>query len=507
MNVWLLYENSEYGKKPCAINRNEVIKDLNLDIIFKFMSRNDKYIYRVSRSVMTEGITNQSTVQYRQAILSDCIKYYEDFLEIYNITSGAMEETEQFLESIRKANVTKLSGTVSVLHSLELLGILVNHLEKLKGFMDGVSSSFTSPGMRAFYDRLISDYNVEFVEKIKNSIGEMNFLTTGGEITFSGIIGQGLKAKDIIVNHLTKEEFKKRKSKGIATILYYRFLKKNVILLDDSKLSHEVREMEAAGLAHVMKMYQNFIKELTSFFENLRYQVAFYIGGANLKNRLQQLHVPTCMPQVVDSKLKLFNFRGLYDLSMAIYTRTLPVSNDLETEDKQLFIITGANQGGKSTYLRSIGIAQVMLQSGLFVPASYYCNCLYDGIYSHFTRREDTAMNSGKLDEELKRMSQILGDITPNSLLLMNESFATTTEREGSKIATDVVSALYENETHMIMVTHLFEFTKAMYEKRPERAMFLSAERLADGTRTYKILEKEPERTSYGLDLYESILG
>ena len=116
-------------------------------------------------------------------------------------------------------------------------------------------------------------------------------------------------------------------------------------------------------------------------------------------------------------------------------------------------------------------------------------------------------MNSGKLDEELKRMSQILGDITPNSLLLMNESFATTTEREGSKIATDVVSALYENETHMIMVTHLFEFTKAMYEKRPERAMFLSAERLADGTRTYKILEKEPERTSYGLDLYESILG
>ncbi len=264
--------------------------------------------------------------------------------------------------------------------------------------------------------------------------------------------------------------------------------------------------MEAAGLAHVMKMYQNFIKELTSFFENLRFQIAFYIGGANLKNRLAQMYLPTCMPQATSRDLRLFKFRGLYDLSLAIYNRSMPVSNDLETEDKQLFIITGANQGGKTTYLRSIGIAQIMLQSGLFVPAFYYCNCLYDGIYSHFTRREDTAMNSGKLDEELKRMNMILSDITPNSLLLMNESFATTTEREGSKIASDVVTALYENGTRILMVTHLFEFTRSMYEKRPDRAMFLSAERLTDGTRTYKIFEREPERTSYGLDLYEQII-
>ncbi len=506
MKVWLLYENSEYGPKQAMMNRNEVIKDLNMDIIYKFMSRNDKYIYQTVRSVMTDCVTSQATVLYRQRILEDCVSHYEEFQEIYQITSQAMVEAEQFLESVKKANVTKLSATVSVLHSLELLGILVKHLERLKDFIDSVEQKFSSQGMKAFYDRLVFDYSAEFVEKVKSSISEMNFLTTGGEITFSGSIGQGLKATNLIVNHLTKEEFKKKKKNSLATILYYRFLKKNVILLTDPKLEQEVREMEAAGLAHVMKMYQNFIKELTAFFENLHFQIAFYIGGANLKNRLSQMHIPTCMPQVVSKDLKLFKFRGLYDLSMAIYNRSMPVSNDLETEEKQLYIITGANQGGKSTYLRSIGIAQVMLQSGLFVPAFYYCNCLYDGIYTHFTRREDTAMNSGKLDEELKRMSLILNDITPDSLLLMNESFATTTEREGSKIASDVVTALYENGTRILMVTHLFEFTKAMYEKKPDRAMFLSAERLSDGTRTYKIYEREPERTSYGLDLYDQIM-
>lgn len=507
MNVWLLFEKSESGPESVDMNKNDVIKDLNLDIIFKFMARNDKYIYKTARSVMTNCVLDRKTVLYRQAILADCIVNYDSFNEIYDISTKTIEEMELFLESIKKSSVAKVSNSVNVLHSLELLGILVRNLENLKTYTDKVEMNFKSPGMRTFYDRLVSDYSHEFVEKIKASISEMNFLTEGGEITFSASVGQGLKIKDIVVNHLAKEEYKKNKQKGVVTILYYRLFRRNVVLLEDTQLTHDAREMEAAGLVHVMKMYQNFIKELSSFFENLHFQMAFYIGGANLKNRLSQMQIPTCMPYITSKEADMFKFRGLYDMSLAIYTRTMPVSNDLDTEDIRLFIITGANQGGKSTYLRSIGIAQVLMQSGLFVPADYYCNSMFDGIFSHFTRREDTAMNSGKLDEELTRISRILSDVTPKSLLLLNESFATTTEREGSKIAEDVVGALYENRTKIIMVTHLFEFTRAMYEKKPEKGRFLSAERLADGTRTFKILEKEPERTSYGLDLYKDIIG
>ncbi len=507
MNVRLLYEHSEYGPENANMNRSEVVQDLNLDIIFKFMARNDKYIYKTVRNVMTDCLTEGSTILYRQAIMMDCIEHYEEFHQLYEITSKAMEETDKFMESTRAASKVKMSNSISVLHSLELLGILVSNLEKVKEHTDQIEDKFTSPGMKAFYDRLISDYNHEFVQKIKSSINEMNFLTSGGEITFSATVGQGLKSKDIIINHLSKEEFKKRKSNSLATLLYYKLLKKNVILLEDSQLANDVREMEAAGLAHIIKMYQNFIKELTAFFENLHFQLAYYIGCANLKIRLDQMHIHTCLPKISNRDLNLFRFRGLYDLSMAIYTRSKPVSNDLDTQDLDLFIITGANQGGKSTYLRSIGIAQIMLQCGMFVPADYYCNRIYDGLFTHFTRREDTVMNSGKLDEELNRMSRILNEVTSNSLVLLNESFATTTEREGSQIASDVVNALYENGTMIIMVTHLFEFTKAMYARKPERAMFLSAERLPDGIRTFKILEKEPERTSYGLDLYYSIIG
>lgn len=183
-----------------------------------------------------------------------------------------------------------------------------------------------------------------------------------------------------------------------------------------------------------------------------------------------------------------------------------PISNDLSAINRSLFIITGANQGGKSTYLRSIGIAQLMMQCGLFVPAAYYSANLCDNIFTHFTREEDDEMNSGKLDEELLRMNNIINNLTPNSLLLMNEPFATTTERDGSKIAGDIVTALFEHNVKILFVTHLFEFADFMYCRNMEMAMYLRAERNQNGSRSFCIKEGKPQQTSYGEDLYNEVI-
>ena len=111
---------------------------------------------------------------------------------------------------------------------------------------------------------------------------------------------------------------------------------------------------------------------------------------------------------------------------------------------KMLIIVTGANQGGKSTFLRSIGIAQVMMQCGLMVVAERYESGIFPSLFMHFTRREDSQMNSGRLDEELRRMDQIIRNLGPDSLILLNESFATTTEKDGSEICYDIIRALTE---------------------------------------------------------------
>jgi DNA mismatch repair ATPase MutS len=183
------------------------------------------------------------------------------------------------------------------------------------------------------------------------------------------------------------------------------------------------------------------------------------------------------------------------------------VGNDLEAAGKDLVIITGANQGGKSTFLRSIGLAQVMMQSGIFVPAESFSANVCAALFTHYKRKEDASMKSGKLDEELSRMSAIIDMITPNAMVLLNESFAATNEREGSEIARQIVSALVERRVEVFFVTHLYEFAHGFYQQRKGNVLFLRADRQADGRRTFKLIEGEPLQTSFGEDVYHKVFG
>ena len=123
---------------------------------------------------------------------------------------------------------------------------------------------------------------------------------------------------------------------------------------------------------------------------------------------------------------------------------------------------------------------------------------------------EDTrlfGMESGKFDEELSRMSDIVDHIGPHSVVLFNESFAATNEREGSLIVSQVMSALLEKKVRVFSVTHMHELAHGFYERNVGNALFLRAERRADGVRTFKMLEGEPLPTSFGEDLYQRIFS
>jgi DNA mismatch repair ATPase MutS len=183
------------------------------------------------------------------------------------------------------------------------------------------------------------------------------------------------------------------------------------------------------------------------------------------------------------------------------------VGNTVNAERKNLIVITGANQGGKSTFLRSIGLAQMMMQCGLFVGADIFQAGICLALFTHYKREEDATMKSGKFDEELARMGDIADHLLPNSMLLFNESFAATNEREGSEIATQIVRALLEKGMTVFYVTHLYEFAHGLFDERNDSAIFLRAERSADGTRSFRLAEGEPLQTSYGEDLYKKVFA
>ena len=146
-----------------------------------------------------------------------------------------------------------------------------------------------------------------------------------------------------------------------------------------------------------------------------------------------------------------------------------------------------------------------MGQAGMLVPAKEFKFPIRSGIYTHFKKEEDKKIKSGKLDEELKRISEIIDHIDKYSLILFNESFSSTNEREGSEINNQIVDALISHSHEVFSVSHLYTFASKYFEDK--NVEFLVAERKEDGTRSYRILKGLPEKTAYGLDLYNKVFG
>jgi len=212
----------------------------------------------------------------------------------------------------------------------------------------------------------------------------------------------------------------------------------------DENGAKALSELNDRGINLVANALGQSADHILNFFRMLRAELAFYVGSMNLQEQLARKGEPICFPGPVPATERKYSFRGLYDVCLSLLVRQRVIGNDVNADDKDLIIITGANQGGKSTFLRSIGLAQLMLQAGMFVPAESFSANICPSLFTHYKREEDASMKSGKFDEELTRMSEIADHLVPDSMLLLNESFAATNEREGSEISRQIVSDLIE---------------------------------------------------------------
>lgn len=518
----LLYCDREMPPAGIAYHeREDIIKDLNLKVLFrasaqpvwkggastKQAEKEDVFVYETMKRIMLTPLQSAEQVIYRQNLVKEAVAR-PDFIEkLYQIGRSAgkiLVQNRQREKERRGEHGGELLGTFEFL--CELVRYLEEIIEVLKDEAFDIESGWTD-----LRQRLDNACGGEFFLLMHQVMDDMDFFSGGGAVSFSMELGAGMKESDIRLLSMENSEALKKDVKWHQRLFGTKERSKEKgsyrdILLRAEEQIREAHEMEKAAFTFVLSYFRPFLDKLIEFFNVFEVHMAFYKGCANLWERVNIFGGYFCFPEVLGESDKRFDFAGLYELEMSILTREVPVSNSVTQKDCWLLVITGANQGGKSTCLRSIGIAQILMQSGMYVPATHFCGRLYQNIYTHFTRREDTTMNSGRLDEELKRMDRIISTVTKDSLLLLNESFATTTEKEGSSIAMDIISALYECGITVGMVTHLLQFAGDLYKKKPEHALFLSAERKEDGTRTFHMIRKEPENTSFGLDLYNEII-
>jgi DNA mismatch repair ATPase MutS len=266
-------------------------------------------------------------------------------------------------------------------------------------------------------------------------------------------------------------------------------------------------DLTSRGINLVANAAAQSADHIGSYFTMLRAELGFYVCCLNLAGRLAAKGAPVTFPDPAQASPPVFSCTDLRDASLELQSPAPVTGNDVQADGKSLIIITGANSGGKSTFLRSAGVAQLMMQCGLFVTAQSYQANVTRGIFTHFIRGEDATMTSGRLDDELNRMSGIAAQIRPHSLMLFNESFAGTNEREGSEIGYQIVRALLDAGIKVFFVTHRFGLADRFHQQHAAGTLFLRAERLPDGRRDYKLAVKDPLPTSYGEDLYYRLGG
>ena len=494
MNVWLMYCGRDFDPhQELPANAPDLIQDLELDILFQAMAQEDKLVFQVARQAVLAGLDDIDAIHYRQEILRDCLRYPEIIRRIYRISQQAIEAKHgHWLGIFSRYPRGILSSAVYMLE------MFLEPLRALKQVADQHAGQVESRGLQRFFTMIQQELKDEYFASIEARLRELKFRRG---VLLSAQLGKGNEGAGYVPrspkqgnpNWLKRALSKKPPAYSFS--LHPR----------DDHGARALGDIRDRGINLIANAVAQSADHIDSFFNLLRQELGFYIGCLNLSGQLAQLGEPWVLPSPQQTGKRRLSCTGLYDVTLALTMQQKVVGNDVHAEGKDLVLITGANQGGKSTFLRSIGLAQLMMQGGLFVAAQTFSAELYTGLFTHYKREEDATMVSGKFDEELHRMSAIIDVIKPNALILFNESFAATSEREGSEIARQIVDALMDRQIRVIYVTHLYELAQGFYERALDDALFLRADRRRDGTRTFKLKEGEPLQTSYGVDLYKLI--
>lgn len=496
MDVFLLFENKAYNPhQELAPQTASCQTDLKIDIILQYMAAGDTFLRENIRPLLYNALPDSQSIFYRQAVLRDCLQNSQAIRAFYSFVSDALiEKTPHYLffgsnpERVLENAVRDLEGFLPFLHRLnDLSAQLAPHC--------------TAPAWQRFWQMLDDELTPEYLQEMAVFLQELHFphgLLVKAQLDLS------LKPK-----HYDLCTALPRKEGGILSHISHLFHSDatHLITIPDRdengfRILSELRSRAVAALARTVAQARDCVHD---FFLALKTELSFYVGALNLADKLALGNHCYCFPTTTDDAAQHpFSAKGLYCATLALQANQQIITNDFCADGQLLTLLCGPNQGGKTTFLLAIGQAQMMLNCGLFVAAQSLKGMIMP-VFTHFKREEDNKLSSGKFEEELSRMSRIIDYLHPNSLILMNESFSATNEQEGSQIALELLAGLKARQVRVIFVTHFHYLASTLYDEACPAYGFYSAQRLKDGTRTYKIEPHAPDISAFGDDLYKKI--
>ena len=273
----------------------------------------------------------------------------------------------------------------------------------------------------------------------------------------------------------------------------------------DSALSNLVSSM-VRKLRDVLSRYATVsIREMTDLIPELIY----YIRWTEYIEKLQKdgWRFSRAEPLAGDGSPQM-EARGFYNMKLTVSeTPERVVMNDLDFgKVNRLYLLTGANRGGKTTVTQAVGQLFLMAQGGIYVPAEKFAFTPVDRILTHFPADEDKTLDLGRLGEECSRFRDLYSLCTGDSLLLLNETFSTTSFEEGYYIAADAVRAILRKGARTIYNTHMHKLARDLDSlnsgTEEARAVSLTVHS-GNGEQAFRIAVAPPEGMSYARNIAE----
>ncbi len=524
----------------------EAINDLSIDYICDILT-DDVYENKSIKQLLTNVTDNEDVIRYRCDVFEDFLKFpkLRDDLTALLLKLKDLREIERFQKDTEAAPIWQL----------------VNRLRELDGYVDCItcikdtleSIDIKSEGLLQLKKNVQAIYSDSGFPELKQDITEtLEKARTLKSITLGVNLDDMLRPKSVGVISLNDKHFSdsgllKRfmsfaskqdelhHGTDVSGFTAFHHLNPSTMSFGFGKAvtgaQQDLNQIQNSGLTgddpmsdalkkvvtDILKRTVNNIKSILNKYTNisgysfveLMPEIIFYIRFSQLCDRIKKVGVPLCKAKISDKNNRSCNIKGLYNIKLAIKALsdgdTDIVTNDFAfDESNRIYILTGPNRGGKTTITQAVGLAFLLAQNGIYVPAYEMEFSPCDNIYTHFPADENDTVDLGRLGEESKRLSEIFSVATKYSLLLLNESLATTNVAEGLYIAKDVVKSMRYLGVRSVFNTHMHELARSLDEVNAVQGDSVVSSMVTgvdNGRRSFKISIAPPQGLSYAKDI------
>ena len=436
----LLYPNGKI--QASASFPSQTVEDLQLDRLAEAMSISE--YYRVSAGELCALFTEDpAIICWRQAVIRDILQL-----------SGLDEALSRLLDSLDgwegRSSGRRVADSFAVGFSLEDFSWLEGYLRKVDASWAELSRfPVESEGLHTLVGLLDDLRNSP---RYQSTAADFEALCSGHSAPATMRIGYNLdkELKPSRLKLLRMDPPAEKTAKGKGT-------QKRQMMLNQRAIEMDALLLQRLS-AQASQDIGSFVIRETAVLRGLRRELVFCLSAAKLARSWQAAGLPVAFPALRPASEKAFSARDLFDPLLLISGKEHVVCNDAELQPGgELVFLTGANQGGKTVFLLSLGLCQWLTQLGFPIPAREAYVSPVKNILTIFAPNGQEYGRKGLLAEEAGRIAEAISNLTEESMLLFNEPLTSTGPEETKSISAEVAAVCMAAGARGIWVTHVYE--------------------------------------------------